>query len=138
MYRVQIPNLPRSVGLSANGFLYSGGSGGVKKARPGGAYEGTAPPAPNPARIDAPWCAGGLQSRNSKCETLCFFLLSWYFFIGMLRFFIGMCQEFSLIKSESEFYVTFYFLYWTRNSKRISSKKYSLSLCCFYSLIFVL
>lgn len=73
MYKVQIPNLPRSVGLSANGFLYSGGSGGVKKARPGGAYEGTAPPAPNPARIDAPWCAGGLQSRNSKCETLCYF-----------------------------------------------------------------
>lgn len=30
-------NLPLSVGLSANGFLYSGGRGGVKKDRPGGA-----------------------------------------------------------------------------------------------------
>lgn len=32
--------VPRSVGLSANGFEYSGGSGGVKKDREGGEYEG--------------------------------------------------------------------------------------------------
>jgi len=31
------------VGLSANGFWYSGGSGGVKKARDGGEYDGMSP-----------------------------------------------------------------------------------------------
>lgn len=52
-------SLPLSVGLSANGlFLYSGGSGGVKNALPGGAYEGTAP---TPASNEAPWWAGGLE-----------------------------------------------------------------------------
>lgn len=32
--------VPRSVGLSANGFEYSGGKGGVKKDRDGGEYDG--------------------------------------------------------------------------------------------------
>lgn len=32
--------VPRRVGLSANGFEYSGGKGGVKKDRDGGEYEG--------------------------------------------------------------------------------------------------
>lgn len=32
--------VPRNVGLSANGLLYSRGSGGVKKDLVGGEYEG--------------------------------------------------------------------------------------------------
>jgi hypothetical protein len=35
--------VPRSVGLSANGLLYSRGSGGVKKERVGGEYDGIFP-----------------------------------------------------------------------------------------------
>lgn len=32
--------VPRKVGLSAKGWRYSGGNGGVKRARDGGEYEG--------------------------------------------------------------------------------------------------
>lgn len=35
--------VPRNVGLSAKGFEYSRGSGGVKKARDGGEYDGISP-----------------------------------------------------------------------------------------------
>lgn len=35
--------VPRKVGLSANGLLYSRGSGGVKKDRVGGEYDGIFP-----------------------------------------------------------------------------------------------
>lgn len=35
--------VPRSVGLSANGFWYSGGNGGVKNERAGGEYDGMSP-----------------------------------------------------------------------------------------------
>lgn len=35
--------VPRSVGLSANGLLYSRGSGGVKNERVGGEYDGMFP-----------------------------------------------------------------------------------------------
>jgi hypothetical protein len=35
--------VPRNVGLSANGFEYSRGSGGVKKDRVGGEYDGIFP-----------------------------------------------------------------------------------------------
>lgn len=35
--------VPRSVGLSANGFWYSGGRGGVKNERAGGEYDGMSP-----------------------------------------------------------------------------------------------